>query len=191
MPCNCDYITRTVILPLLKLEAFWFKLHYQQLSKYGKLCYLHMLQHLPQSQNLLHFITYLMNSTVPALVLILNSFTAMCNRNQSLKIITFQFLHYNPTLIPAKQKYVKFHNTASWSSKSDWQALATHTGYVCTGCCEAAPQEFWTSVTILRHLLLNLWLYCMKSSSSSSSSLPWLRFFRAFPSAVRQMPGYN
>lgn len=30
VPCNCDYIMQTVILPMLKLEAFRFKLHYQQ-----------------------------------------------------------------------------------------------------------------------------------------------------------------
>jgi hypothetical protein len=45
----------TVILPVLKLEAFWFKLHYQQPRKYGKLCLNNEQLHISHNQQPEHY----------------------------------------------------------------------------------------------------------------------------------------
>jgi hypothetical protein len=38
----------------------------------------------------------------------------------------FQFLYYKPGLFQHKQKFVKFHKTVPWASKSEWHTEAEH-----------------------------------------------------------------
>jgi len=40
-------------------------------------------------------------------------------------------------------------------------------------------------------ILIDMFMYSYYYVCSVLYILPWLRFFRAFPSVVRQMPGYN